>query len=147
MAQHMGGGRVVTGLTGERGAIGDRFRFQVLGPVEVVGPLDQTIDIGNVAQRLVLVQLLLNSNRVVSTEALIDAVWGDAPPPPARRSLQAHGPRPRAALGGIDGPLAPKAPGYVLSVDEDQIDLWRSDRLVRQARAVVGSDPREAQRL
>ena len=39
---------------------------------------------------MVLVHLLLSPNKAVSTEALIDALWGDDPPPTARRSLQAH---------------------------------------------------------
>ena len=90
---------------------------------------------GGSKPRLVLVQLLLNPNRVVSSDALIDALWGDDPPPSARRSLQAHVAKLRAALGGDAGPVRSQPPGYVLVVDEDQVDLWRSEALVRQARA------------
>ena len=147
MVQHNEGARVVTEPDQEGDTIVKRFRFRVLGPIQVVDELDEVIDVGAPAQRLVLVQLLFHPNRVVSTDALVDAVWGDDPPPTARRSLQAHVARLRAALGGTDGPLRPKSPGYVLNVDEDQIDVWRSEHLVRQARAVLDADPREAARL
>ncbi|HEY7627919.1 MAG TPA: BTAD domain-containing putative transcriptional regulator, partial [Ilumatobacteraceae bacterium] len=122
------------------------LHFRVLGPVQV---LDGTtaINIGGPAPRLVLVYLLFHPNRVVSTDALVDALWGDDPPPTARRSLQAHVAKLRAALGGDDGPLRPQSPGSVLTVEESQIDLFRSEQLVRQARAQLESDPRQAQRL
>jgi DNA-binding SARP family transcriptional activator/WD40 repeat protein len=146
MCQHNEGAKVVTEPAEEGDTIVDQLRFRVLGPVEI-DHLGKAIVVGNVAQRIVLVQLLLSPNRVVSTETLVDTVWGDDPPPTARRSLQAHVAKLRAALGGADGPLEPRAPGYVLNVDEQQIDLWRSEHLVRQARAVLDSDPRQAQRL
>ena len=130
----------------ERGGVVDHLQFRVLGPVQV---LDHgvAIDVGGSKPRLVLVQLLLNPNRVVSTDTLVDAVWGEDPPPTARRSLQSHVAKLRAALGGDDGPLKSQAPGYVLAVDEAQIDLWRSEDLVRQARASLLSNPRGAHLL
>ena len=94
-----------------------------------------------------LVQLLLNPNRMVSTDALVGALWGDDSPPTARRSLQSHVAKLRLALGGDDGPLRSQPPGYLLAVDEEQVDLWRSETLARQARAVLGSDPRKARDL
>jgi DNA-binding SARP family transcriptional activator/WD40 repeat protein len=127
-------------------AIVDRLEFRLLGPVQVFDR-DGAIDVGGAKPRLVLVQLLLNPNRVVSTDTLVDALWGEDPPPTARRSLQSHVAKLRAALGGDDGPVRSQAPGYVLAIDEDQIDLWRSDDLVRQARAALASDPRRAQHL
>ncbi|HSB87623.1 MAG TPA: BTAD domain-containing putative transcriptional regulator, partial [Ilumatobacteraceae bacterium] len=136
----------MTELAGEGDTIVAGLSFHVLGPVQVHDG-DTAINVGGPAPRLVLVQLLFNPNRVVSTDALVDALWGDDPPPTARRSLQAHVAKLRAALGGEGGPLRPQAPGYVLSVDESQIDLCRSERLVRRARAMLESDPREAQRL
>ena len=130
----------------ERGEIVDHLLFRVLGPVQV---LDHgvTIDLGGSKPRLVLVQLLLNPNRVVSTDTLVDALWGEDPPPSARRSLQSHVAKLRADLGGDDGPLRSQPPGYILAVDEAQIDLCRSDGLVRQARASLQSNPRRAHLL
>jgi DNA-binding SARP family transcriptional activator/WD40 repeat protein len=131
----------------ESGGIDERLRFRVLGPVRVLDHGGGEIDVGGSKPRLVLVQLLLNPNRVVSSDALIDALWGDDPPPSARRSLQAHVAKLRAALGGDAGPIRSHPPGYVLVVDEDQVDLWRSEDLVRQARASLLSNPRQAHHL
>jgi DNA-binding SARP family transcriptional activator len=62
------------------------LEFGVLGPLQVNG--------GDVAlagkQRVVLAILLLNANRVVPVDALIDAVWDDKPPPTARLTLQGY---------------------------------------------------------
>gem|GEM_PF-7089205 len=121
-----------------------RLEFRVLGPVQVLDGDGDAIDVGGSKPRLVLVQLLLNANRVVSTDALVDAVWGEDPPPSARRSLQSHLAKLRAALGGDDGPIRSQPPGYVLAIDEDQVDLWRSENLVRQARASMVTNPRLA---
>ena len=131
----------MTQHVGEIGEVATRLQFRILGPVQVLDPAGQAIDIGGSKPRLVLVQLLLAPNRVVSTDALVDALWGEDPPPTARRSLQSHVAKLRAALGGDDGPLRSQSPGYVLAVDEAQIDLWRSEDLVRQARSALASDP------
>jgi DNA-binding SARP family transcriptional activator/WD40 repeat protein len=128
----------------ERRDTASRLQFQILGPVQVLDRDGRAIDVGGAKPRLVLVQLVLNPNRVVSTDALVDALWGQDPPPTARRSLQSHVAKLRAALGGDDGPINSRSPGYVLSVDEDQIDFCRSEDLVRQARAALLSDPRRA---
>ena len=133
--------------TNDNGETGHRLQFHVLGAVQVLDPDDAAIDVGGSKPRLVLVQLLLSPNRVVSTDALVDALWGEDPPPTARRSLQSHVARLRAALGGDAGPVVSQPPGYVLRVDEEQIDLWRSEQLVREARAVLASNPRRARDL
>lgn len=127
--------------------IAARLQFRVLGPLRVLDGAGGAIDVGGSKPRLVLVQLLLSPNRVVSTDALVDALWGEDPPPTARRSLQSHVAKLRAALGGDDGPIRSQPPGYVLEVDEDLIDLCRSEDLVRQARGSLLSNPRQALHL
>ncbi len=131
----------------ESAEIVDRLQFRVLGPVQVLDSAGSAIDVGGSKPRLVLVQLLLSPNRVVSTDSLVDALWGEDPPPTARRSVQSHVAKLRAALGGDDGPVRSQPPGYVLAVDETQIDLCRSEDLVRQARASLLSNPRLARDL
>lgn len=123
------------------------LRYRLLGPVEVTDGGGRVLDVGGSKPRLVLVQLLLNINRMVSTDALVDVLWGEDAPPTARRSLQSHVAKLRAALGGDDGPLHPQPPGYVLTVDESQVDLWRSEALAREALATLASDPHSALRL
>src|SRR4051794_37831732 len=67
---------------GEVGAR-DTIGFGLLGPVE--GRLGDTpLDLGPRKQRLVLAALLLEANRPLSTERLVDLTWPHSPPPTAR---------------------------------------------------------------
>lgn len=118
--------------------------YRVLGPVRVDDQSGRPVDIGGSKPRLVLARLLLDAGRVVSTESLIDAVWGDDPPPTARRSLQSHLARLRAVLGGDDGPIRPRPPGYVVDIEPDSLDLARCEATLDQARQVLAADPRRA---
>ena len=62
--------------------------FRILGPLEVSAG-DGPIELGGRRQRTVLAALIFNANQVTSTDQLIDIVWGEDPPPTARRSIQA----------------------------------------------------------
>lgn len=124
-------------------------QFRLLGPVEVLA-LGQPVDSGHPRQRGVLAALLVDVGRLVSHETMIDRVWGDNPPPEARRVLQSHLSRVRRFLGEVtsgDGPPAAvlrRPGGYVLEVDSDRVDLHRFRRLVGQSR---GSGPGRVQLL
>ena len=72
--------------------------FRVLGPIEVVGP-EGSPPLGGPKQRAVLAHLLIRSNRLITTESLIDAVWPDEPPESPRASLRAYVSNLRKALG------------------------------------------------
>ena len=76
--------------------------------------------LGGAKRRAVAAALLLDSNRVVAAERLIDLVWGEQPPPSAAGSLQNHVLRLRAELGDR---IATRAPGYVLRVEPGELDL------------------------
>jgi DNA-binding SARP family transcriptional activator len=100
-------------------------RYRLLGPLEVLR--DGTpVEIGGRNQRAVLAALLLDANRVVSTDRLIDAVWGDDHPPSVAASLQAHISNLRRLLrdeGTATSPITRQAPGYRLDVPADAIDV------------------------
>ncbi|MGW1956787.1 BTAD domain-containing putative transcriptional regulator [Streptomyces sp. NPDC001920] len=72
--------------------------------------------------RALLAALLLEGGRVVSVESLTDVLWGGAPPASARASLHNHVARLRRLL---DDPERLRAvpPGYVLRVDEGELDV------------------------
>jgi DNA-binding SARP family transcriptional activator len=100
----------------------------------VLGPLLMTshgvrVPVGAPKQRAVLAMLLINRNRPVSVDALINAVWGDEPVPAARTSIQAHVSNLRRLLrdAGVDAyqVLASAPPGYQLSVADADCDLGR----------------------
>ena len=108
--------------------------YRVLGPLQVLRD-DHLLDLGAPKQRAVLAALLLRRGRVVSTDALIDAVWGDDPPPAAQASLQAYVSNLRRVLraGGTAAPIVRQAPGYLLDVPAEQVDLERFTALADEA--------------
>ncbi|KUM79538.1 AfsR/SARP family transcriptional regulator [Streptomyces curacoi] len=72
--------------------------------------------------RALLAALLLEGGRVVSVASLTDALWGGAPPASARASLHNHVARLRRLLDDPDR-LRAVPPGYVLRVDEGELDV------------------------
>jgi predicted ATPase/DNA-binding SARP family transcriptional activator len=106
------------------------MELRILGPLEVLGEHGAAVRLGGPRARAVLAQLLLRPNEVVSSDQLIDAVWGEAPPRSAQGSLQVHVHALRKALG--PNRIATRAPGYVLRVDEDELDAWRFEQLVAE---------------
>ena len=75
------------------------LQFRVLGPLEVVDE-DGARALGGAKQRAVLAVLLLHRGEAVSSERLIDEVWGDRPPATAAKTLQGYVSHLRKALGG-----------------------------------------------
>src|ERR1041384_4311414 len=66
-----------------------KLQFRILGPLEAWRE-GAIVDLGARKQRAVLALLLLNANRVVPTQRLIDELWGDTPPETARSALQVY---------------------------------------------------------
>lgn len=118
------------------------LQFRILGPVEVSCD-GAIVDLGARKQRAVLALLLLNANRVVPTERLIDELWGETPPETARSALQVYIAGLRKALGGEGGVLRTRAPGYVLDVEPGALDLDRFAALRAEAQA-AGDEERRA---
>jgi DNA-binding SARP family transcriptional activator len=120
--------------------------FSILGPLEIRRGEEVVALTGKPAA--VLVTLLLRAGDVVSTDSLIDAVWGEEPPETARAALQVHVSKVRKLLAlDAGGALATTAGGYVLHVEPDALDLFRFDRLVKEAKDALSSGaPEEARR-
>jgi DNA-binding SARP family transcriptional activator len=102
--------------------------YDLLGPLEVRSD-GRTIAVGHGKQRALLAVLALNAGRVVSTERLIDELWGDEPPATATTALQVYVSRLRKSLG--EGAIETRAPGYLV---EGDVDVRRFDELVSEAR-------------
>src|SRR5258705_12486520 len=82
--------------------------------------------------RALLAVLLLEPNRVVSRDRLIDALWGEATPDTVRNTLQAHVSHLRKLLPG--GALETAPSGYRLVVDPETVDVFRFVRLGEEGR-------------
>jgi predicted ATPase/DNA-binding SARP family transcriptional activator len=100
--------------------------YRVLGPLEVRKG-DEPLALGGSKQRALLALLLLNANRVVSRDRLIDGLWGEEPPDTAVTTIQVYVSRLRKLLP--EGALVTRPPGYVLEVEPDELDLERFERL------------------
>lgn len=107
--------------------------FRILGPFEVRDGED-VLHLGGSKQRSVLAILVLRPNTVVSSNRLVQELWGDAPPDDAAMALQAHVSRLRKALPGGPDLLAKQAPGYILRIAPGQLDLERFEELVAEGR-------------
>ncbi|MFE6094645.1 BTAD domain-containing putative transcriptional regulator [Streptomyces massasporeus] len=96
--------------------------------------------------RVLLAALLLDAGRVVSVESLKDALWGGEPPVSAQASLHNHVTRLRRLLDD-PGRLRTVPSGYVLRVDEGELDVHVFDAHVTEARAAhTGRDWRRVVR-
>jgi DNA-binding SARP family transcriptional activator len=113
--------------------------FRLLGPFEVLRDGDP-LELGGPQQRAVLAHLVLEAGRVVPVDRLIARVWGDEPPAAALGTLQSYISRLRRALeparaaGAPARVLASEAPGYLLRVERDTIDLFRFESLADEGR-------------
>ena len=117
--------------------------FRVLGPFEVHDG-ERQLALGGTRQRSVLAILALNAGETVSGDRLIDELWGDQPPADAQTALQQHVSRLRKALEP-HAVLVTRAPGYVLEVTPEQLDLERFRALSEQGRRELDADePDEA---
>ena len=103
------------------------IQFGILGPLEVLVDGEPVV-LGGPRQRALLVRLLLDRARVVSSERLIDDVWNGRPPATAAKILQKHVSELRRALAVPV--LRTVAAGYLLDVDDDSVDARRFERLV-----------------
>jgi YVTN family beta-propeller protein len=111
------------------------MEFRILGPVEVWVD-GRPVALGRGKQRAVLALLLLDANRIVSSDRLIDQLWNGEPPATAATALHGHISELRKALG--PGVIATRRPGYVLEIEPEQIDLGRFERLRDEARSALG---------
>src|SRR5215217_3364523 len=110
--------------------------FRILGPLEVSAN-GERLALGGPKQRALLAILLLNADRVVSSDRLVEALWADEPPAAARHTLEVNVSRLRKALGpgkGGGSALVTRAPGYMLHIDLGELDLQRFERLLAEAR-------------
>ncbi len=112
-------------------------RFRILGPLQVEngsGP----VALGGAKPRTLLAVLLVAGGEVVPADRLVDALWGDSPPPGASTALRAYVSRLRGALGSA-ATLQHRPPGYSLSLDAATLDAAAFEQLVASGRAAAAA--------
>ena len=101
--------------------------FGILGPLEVLRS-GRAVPLGGPRQRAVLAVLLLQANRVVSADRLVEDVWAGHAPEASVTSLQTYVFHLRRALepgrprGGAPEVLATRDRGYLLHVSPERLD-------------------------
>jgi DNA-binding SARP family transcriptional activator/tetratricopeptide (TPR) repeat protein len=113
------------------------MEFRLLGPLEVLSE-GESLPIGGSKQRGVLALLLLAPNEVISTDRLIDEVWGPRPPKSVEASLQNCISNLRAVVGREL--IETRPPGYLLNVDAGSVDALRFEQALDASREL---DPPE----
>jgi DNA-binding SARP family transcriptional activator len=110
--------------------------FRILGPLEVLDK-DDRVALGGDKQRALLALLLVNAGETLSTDRLIDELWGEHPPATAAKTVQVHISRLRKALaaGDSDGLVVTREHGYQLDIDPERLDSRRFERLLGEGRA------------
>ncbi|MEV4319545.1 BTAD domain-containing putative transcriptional regulator [Actinocrispum sp. NPDC049592] len=118
---------------------GQIVRFEVLGPLSIVGA-ENRLQLRALRQRTILAVLLLDANRVVSSETLIDAVWDDAPPATARSQVHICVSAIRGVLRefGAAELIETEPMGYRIRIADDRLDARRFARLTAQATQLAG---------
>src|SRR5215210_6931686 len=113
--------------------------FRVLGPLEVRDG-GRVIPVVGGRQRALLAILLIHANEAVSTDELIDELWGDDAPASPRKGLQVQVSRLRKALGESSARLGTQPNGYLLHVDPGELDLDRCERFAHEGREALAAE-------
>lgn len=127
-----------------------KLEFGVLGTLQSYVD-DRPVEISAPKHRVVLARLLVDAGRIVSLEALAQAVWDAEPPADPRRAIQLYVTRLRAQLqhGGAGQLIHTHSNAYSIDVKPHQLDLGRFASLREDARraAAEGDLEREAKAL
>jgi DNA-binding SARP family transcriptional activator len=123
------------------------LEYRVLGEVAVARD-GESVDLA-ARQRGLLALLLIDANRVVSTDRIIDELWDDTGQDRqnalwvviSRLRGLLEPDRPKRTDGSI---LVTRPPGYMLVVDPESVDSFRFDSLAREGRSLIDADPHAA---
>src|SRR4051794_38166196 len=125
------------------------MRFGLLGPLQVTVE-DEPLPLGQPRQRAILGRLLVDANRVVPVERLVDDVWGDGRPNRSAGSAHAYISNLRRILEpgrqsrGAATVLVSEAPGYVLRARPEAVDALWFEHLAAEGHGLSDTDPQRA---
>ncbi|MGW5659553.1 BTAD domain-containing putative transcriptional regulator [Streptomyces sp. NPDC003758] len=113
------------------------LRFGVLGPVRAWRG-EELLATGSPQQRALLAALLMREGRTATASELIDALWGDDPPPRALAAVRTYASRLRKVLS--PGVLLSESGGYAVRLGEPRsLDLAAAQELAAEAEKAKNS--------
>ncbi|MDT0464295.1 AfsR/SARP family transcriptional regulator [Streptomyces gibsoniae] len=113
------------------------LRFGVLGPVRAWRE-EEPLATGSPQQRALLAALLLREGRTATASELIDALWGDEPPPRALAAVRTYASRLRKVLSA--GVLVSESGGYAVRLPGARsLDLAAAQELAAEAEKAKNS--------
>jgi DNA-binding SARP family transcriptional activator len=108
------------------------MHISILGPIEVI--VDGVTRTPSAPKlRSVLGLLTLRAGKVVPVESLIEELWGEEPPSSAMTTLQTYVYQLRKLLFSPER-LQTQAPGYLLAIDRESVDVWQFEQLYSRGR-------------
>ncbi|MET7904490.1 BTAD domain-containing putative transcriptional regulator [Streptomyces sp. NPDC005355] len=126
------------------------MRYRVLGALELWDG-DRWTSLAPAKWRTLLGVLLCHANRTVTTERLLDELWGgEQTPQSAAKLVQTYVSRLRQSLGDDSGQIlithkqGYKAHGYRLAVETAEFDAHRFEQLVEEGRRGLDREAPEA---
>ena len=131
------------------------MRIGILGTAEVA-LAEGAVDIGPRKQRALLASLVLHQGQPVSPDALVDLLWGSAPPPAVTPTLQGYVAKLRRVLEPGRAPRAPSQVlvtlpgGYALRLPPGAVDAERFEAAVTASHRrmeAAEADPPTAEEL
>ena len=118
------------------------MQYRILGSIAVAKDGTEVV-LGGGKQRALLALLLLHANEALSTDRLIDQLWGESRSTSATKVLQNYVSKLRRLLG--EGVLITRAYGYELRVAPGELDLDRfNDHVASGRQALAAGDPAHA---
>jgi eukaryotic-like serine/threonine-protein kinase len=119
------------------------MEFRILGPLEALDE-GRRVRLGGSRQRALLAVLLLHRGETLTTDRLIDELWGERPPTTAAKTVRVYVSRLRKALAGGEGDgsagvVATREHGYELRLDPERLDAHRFERLVAEGRGELAA--------
>jgi DNA-binding SARP family transcriptional activator/tetratricopeptide (TPR) repeat protein len=113
------------------------MRFSLLGPLVVADSAGGRIAIAGPRLRVLLAALLLHANIPVPADQLAEMVWDGSPPSAAVVTLRSYVKRLRRSVDPGAARIAASAPGYVIRVEQAELDIWEFEALCQDTRAAL----------
>lgn len=105
-------------------------QFRALGPLELTNADGQPIDLGPRRQQVLLAALVVDADRPVPLDELVDRVWDGSPPASVRSAVHTYVTRLRHVLRDTGFPIEHRPAGFVLRADRGRVDVCEFRRLV-----------------